>query len=79
MCNSKLNFTMPTVVDDMGDTVNMLYRAWPERIYVIGLDGKIAYKSAIGPWGFKPDDAMAVTKRLLAKSTKKTKSPSVDH
>ena len=78
MCTSKLKFTMPTVVDDMGDTVNMLYRAWPERIYVIGLDGKIAYKSGVGPWGFKPADAMRVTKRLLAESAKKTKSPSVD-
>jgi hypothetical protein len=78
MCNSKLKLSLPTVVDEMGDTVNMLYRAWPERIYVIGLDGKIAYKSGIGPWGFKPGDAMAVVKQLLSNPTRKVGAKRVD-
>ena len=54
MCNSELKMSIPTVVDDMFDSVNMSYRAWPERIYVIGRDGKIKVKAGVGPWGFKP-------------------------
>ena len=64
-CMSDLKMSLPMVVDDMADTVNMRYRAWPERIYVINEDGVIAYKSGIGPWGFKPGEAMRVVRRLL--------------
>ena len=28
-CCSTLNLTIPTAVDDMQDTVNQLYKAWP--------------------------------------------------
>ncbi len=61
----QLNLTIPTAVDDMKDTVNQLYKAWPERIYVIGKDGKVAYKSGIGPWGFKPRQAEPCLRKLL--------------
>jgi type I thyroxine 5'-deiodinase len=49
----------------MADTVNQLYKAWPERLYVIDRHGKITYKSAIGPWGFKPRDAERALRKLL--------------
>jgi hypothetical protein len=65
-CSSELGLGLPLVVDDMTDTVNMLYRAWPERIYVIDRAGRIAHKSGIGPWGFAPAKAMLVLDRLLA-------------
>jgi hypothetical protein len=64
-CCRTLDFSIPTAVDDMADTVNQLYKAWPERIYVIDRKGKVAYKSAIGPWGFKPDQAERVLNKLL--------------
>ena len=53
------------VVDDMKDTVNQRYRAWPERIYVIERGGKIAYKGGIGPFGFKPAQAEAALETLI--------------
>jgi hypothetical protein len=31
-------------------------RGWPDRLYVIARDGRIAYKSDPGPFGFKPAD-----------------------
>ena len=64
-CCSTLNLTMPTAVDDMQDTVNQLYKAWPERIYVIDRNRKITYKSGIGPWGFKPAEAEKALGKLL--------------
>ena len=49
----------------MADTVNQLYKAWPERIYVIDRNRKITYKSGIGPWGFKPAEAEKALGKLL--------------
>ena len=64
-CSSKLGLTLPMVVDDMQDSVNQLYRGWPERLYVIGRDGKITYKGGLGPFGFKPKEAEKALGKLL--------------
>lgn len=64
-CASDLKLTMPAVVDDMDDTVNLLYSAWPERIVVIDTAGKIAYRGKLGPFGFKPKEAKAALAELL--------------
>jgi hypothetical protein len=64
-CTEKLKLTMPTAVDDMDDTVNLKYSAWPERIYIIGKDGKVLYKSKLGPFGFKPTEAKKELEKLL--------------
>jgi Iodothyronine deiodinase len=42
------------------------YSAWPERIYVIAPGGRIEYRAEPGPFGFEPDQAEKVLKRLLA-------------
>lgn len=47
---------LPVLVDDISNTANACFAAWPERIYVIGTDGKIAYKGEPGPTGFDPDE-----------------------
>ena len=64
-CGDALKITMPTAVDDMDDTVNLKYSAWPERIYIIGKDGKVLYKSKLGPFGFKPAEAKRELEKLL--------------
>lgn len=64
-CRRELSLTLPTVVDDMQDSVNQAYRAWPERIYVLERDGVIAYKGALGPFGFDPRAAERALKKLL--------------
>jgi len=64
-CSRELSLTMPMVVDDMHDTVNQLYGAWPERIYVIDTDGNIAFKGGLGPFGFKPKKAEHALRALL--------------
>jgi hypothetical protein len=32
------------------------FAAWPERMYVIGTDGKIVYKGKMGPFKFEPKE-----------------------
>jgi len=53
---SKLNLTMPALVDSLDDAVNTAYAAWPDRLYVVGKGGRIAYKGAPGPRGFRADE-----------------------
>lgn len=60
---------IPAVVDDMEDTANRAFAAWPERLYLIGKDGKVAFGSGPGPDGFLPDEleeAIAIELRRLA-------------
>jgi len=49
-----LKLSVPTVIDKDDNRVNVAYAGWPDRLYVIGTDGKVAYKGAQGPGGFKP-------------------------
>ncbi len=35
--------------------VDDAYAAWPERLFIVTPDAKIAYAGKRGPWGFKPD------------------------
>lgn len=44
---------MPTLIDKEDNKVNQAYAAWPDRLYVVGKDGRIAYQGAQGPKGFK--------------------------
>jgi alkylhydroperoxidase family enzyme/thiol-disulfide isomerase/thioredoxin len=53
-CQRKLGFDMPFVVDTIDDAVGGMYSGMPSRLYVIDRDGKVAYKSGRGPFGFKP-------------------------
>ena len=42
------------LVDTIDDTVGARYSGMPSRLYLIDREGKVAYKSGRGPFGFKP-------------------------
>lgn len=52
ICLVKLGIKFPAVVDKFDNTTERAYAAWPDRLYVVDRDGRIAYKSAPGPFGF---------------------------
>ncbi len=58
MCE-KLELSIPTLIDKMDNKVGETYAGFPDRLYLIGSDGKIAYKGARGPFGFKPPELRA--------------------
>ena len=64
-CRARLNLSFPCVVDTMDNHVDGLYAAWPERIFVVDRHGKIAYAGKEGPWGFKPEEAERVLRRVI--------------
>jgi len=52
-CLATLKLTLPTVLDREDNRANHAYAGWPDRLYVVGVDGRIAYKGGPGPSGFK--------------------------
>ncbi|WP_422923499.1 deiodinase family protein [Singulisphaera sp. PoT] len=55
-CSKALGLGMPMLVDTIDDEVGARYSGMPSRLYVIDGQGKVAYKSGRGPFGFKPDE-----------------------
>ncbi len=51
-CELRLNLPIPTLLDEMSNKVDRAYAALPERLYLIDAEGRIAYRSRPGPWGF---------------------------
>jgi hypothetical protein len=58
----RFSYAIPLVVDTMANEAEAAYAAWPERLYVVGADGKIAYKGAMGPSGFDPEEILPYLK-----------------
>jgi thiol-disulfide isomerase/thioredoxin len=67
-CASAMRIEFPILVDDMDNSVGRAYTAWPTRLYVVDRDGKLAFKSRPGPFGF---EALAL-RRALARLTPPT-------
>jgi hypothetical protein len=65
-CHSQLKMSIPCLVDEIDNAVDKAYSGAPDRLCVIDIDGKVAYHSKRGPWGFKPMDAIKVLKEVLA-------------
>ena len=63
VCVTKLGIELPAIVDEPDNRVERAYTGWPDRLYVVGTDGNIAYKSAAGPFGFKPAELEAALER----------------
>jgi type I thyroxine 5'-deiodinase len=55
-CVRKLGIKFPAVLDGFDNSVEKAYTGWPDRIYLIDTEGRIAYKSKPGPFGFKPEE-----------------------
>lgn len=60
-CLKDLKITIPTLLDDMKDSIATAYASHPDRLFIIGADGKIAFSGEKGPHGF---DAAAMKKAL---------------
>jgi len=56
VCMAELDLgELPALVDGLDDAVSTAYAAWPDRLYLVGADGRIAYHGGRGPFGFDPD------------------------
>ena len=62
---------MAMLIDDMKDSTAKNYGGYPDRLYLVGKDGKIAFAGGRGPFGFRPDELAAAIDKELAKKSRK--------
>jgi type I thyroxine 5'-deiodinase len=55
----RFHYPLPFGVDEMSNSADSAYAAWPERIYIVGDDGRIAYRGGMGPFNYHPSEARA--------------------
>ena len=65
-CVLRLQTRIPVAVDDVDDAVALAYGGWPDRLYLVGRDGRIAFQGGEGPFGFKPEELGAAIEVELA-------------
>ena len=53
-CALRLRTRIPILIDDVDDSAALAYGGWPDRLYLIGSDGRIAFQGDEGPEGFDP-------------------------
>lgn len=64
-CVRKLKLDMPAVIDGADNATERAYTGWPDRLYVLDRAGRVAHKSAPGPFGFEVKDLAAAIRRQL--------------
>jgi hypothetical protein len=64
-CAANLRMQMPMVVDEVDNAVASAYGGWPDRLYLISRDGRIAFQGGEGPFGFKPEELVQAIEREL--------------
>jgi len=69
-CETALQYGIHTYVDEMDDAVNQAYAAWPTRLYLIGLDGRVEYHGGLGPFDFHPSKLEKAIQEYLAQLEK---------
>ena len=55
-CALRLRTRIPILLDDVDDAVATAYGGWPDRLYLIGREGRIAFQGGEGPFGFEPQE-----------------------
>jgi hypothetical protein len=53
----RLALSLPLLLDEMANRASRAFAAWPERLVLVGADGRIVYPGSPGPWGFSPEEA----------------------
>ena len=55
-CSLDLHMTLPILVEEMDNAIDEVYGAAPERLYLIGSDGRVVYHGGAGPHFFDLDE-----------------------
>ena len=67
-CVRKLGIEFPAVLDAFGNSTEKAYTGWPDRIYLIDSQGRVAYKSKPGPFCFKPEELAIALSQVVPAS-----------
>jgi tetratricopeptide (TPR) repeat protein len=67
--------TIPCLIDNMDNKAAEAYQGWPDRVFLVRTDGRLAVAAARGPWGFKP--GLEAAEKWLAEYKKTGKQPTL--
>jgi hypothetical protein len=51
-CVRNLGIHIPAILDGIENRTEQAYTGWPDRLYLIGTDGRVSFKTGPGPYGF---------------------------
>ena len=55
-CSIDLQIGLPVIIEEMDNAIDEAYGAAPERLYLVGVDGRMAYHGGAGPHFFDLDE-----------------------
>ncbi len=64
-CVRNLKIEIPALLDKFDNSTERAYKGWPDRLFVIDRNGRVAYKSKPGPYGFEPAAMEEALKAVL--------------
>jgi len=64
-CSLDLHLPLPVLIEEMDNIIDEAYGAAPERLYLIGADGRVAYQGGAGPHFFDLDEWEEAIKECL--------------
>ena len=65
-CAVRMRTSLPVLIDELDDEAARQYGGWPDRLYLVSRDGRIAYQGRQGPFGFRPAELDAAIQAELA-------------
>ena len=54
-CAVRMRTAIPVLIDEIDNEVARQYGGWPDRLYLVGKDGRIVFQGDEGPFGFRPE------------------------
>jgi hypothetical protein len=73
----RLHYKAPVAIDSMDNLAETAFAAWPERLYILAVGGRVIYKGGMGPFEFDPEEAeKALRAHLGPSATAATPVPS---
>ena len=54
-CSIDLQIGLPIIIEEMDNAIDEIYGAAPERLYLVDVDGNVAYHGGAGPHFFNLD------------------------
>ncbi len=74
-CVRNLHIAIPALIDSVDNNVEKNYTAWPDRLFLIGADGRIRWKSGAGPFGFSAKGLEGALQALPSQITRRDGPP----
>jgi hypothetical protein len=72
LCVRKLGIKFPALIDGFENSTEKAYTGWPDRLYLIDRDGRVAYKSTPGPCGFDPAELESALQKTSGQNSART-------